>query len=102
MLDQKQEKSTVSDLNRGGQVLMHFIRMLHQTLTRYFKIVLCVFVIVTTAVTYQITDKTDWYMGLKYGYSYTLVELIGLKKGKTTLELPDGRKVMVMDAQIVS
>ncbi|MER1676685.1 type IV secretion system DNA-binding domain-containing protein, partial [Enterobacter cloacae] len=43
-----------------------------------------------------------WYMGLKYGYSYTLVELIGLKKGKTTLELPDGRKVMVMDAQIVS
>ncbi|EHA6261213.1 type IV secretion system DNA-binding domain-containing protein [Salmonella enterica] len=102
MLDQKQEKSTVSDLNRGGQVLMHFIRMLHQTLTRYFKIVLCVFVIATTAVTYQITDKTDWYMGLKYGYSYTLVELIGLKKGKTTLELPDGRKVMVMDAQIVS
>ncbi|ECD8974981.1 conjugal transfer protein TraD [Salmonella enterica] len=60
------------------------------------------FVIATTAVTYQITDKTDWYMGLKYGYSYTLVELIGLKKGKTTLELPDGRKVMVMDAQIVS
>ncbi|EHM7904981.1 TPA: type IV secretion system DNA-binding domain-containing protein [Enterobacter cloacae] len=102
MLDQKQEKSTVSDLNRGGQVLMHFIRMLHQTLTRYFKIVLCVFVIATTAVTYQITDKTDWYMGLKYGYSYTLVELIGLKKGKTTLELPDGRKVMVRDAQIVS
>ena len=102
MLDQKQEKSTVSDLNRGGQVLMHFIRMLHQTLTRYFKIVLFVFVIATTAVTYQITDKTDWYMGLKYGYSYTLVELIGLKKGKTTLELPDGRKVMVMDAQIVS
>ncbi|EEM6328781.1 type IV secretion system DNA-binding domain-containing protein [Salmonella enterica] len=102
MLDQKQEKSTVSDLNRGGQVLMHFIRMLHQTLTRYFKIVLCVFVIATTAVTYQITDKTDWYMGLKYGYSYTLVELIGLKKGKTTLELPNGRKVMVRDAQIVS
>lgn len=102
MLDQKQEKSTVSDLNRGGQVLMHFIRMLHQTLTRYFKIVLCVFVIATTAVTYQITDKTDWYMGLKYGYSYTLVELIGLKKGITTLELPDGRKVMVRDAQIVS
>lgn len=102
MLDQKQEKSTVSDLNRGGQVLMHFIRMLHQTLTRYFKIVLCVFVIATTAVTYQITDKTDWYMGLKYGYSYTLVEVIGLKKGKTTLELPDGRKVMVMDAQIVN
>ncbi|EBR5803944.1 type IV secretion system DNA-binding domain-containig protein [Salmonella enterica subsp. enterica serovar Senftenberg] len=60
------------------------------------------FVIATTAVTYQITDKTDWYMGLKYGYSYTLVELIGLKKGKTTLELPDGRKVMVRDAQIVS
>lgn len=102
MLDQKQEKSTVSDLNRGGQVLMHFIRMLHQTLTRYFKIVSCVFVIATIAVTYQITDKTDWYMGLKYGYSYTLVELIGLKKGKTTLELPNGRKVMVRDAQIVS
>ncbi|EAB2651779.1 conjugal transfer protein TraD [Salmonella enterica subsp. enterica serovar Enteritidis] len=60
------------------------------------------FVIATTAVTYQITDKTDWYMGLKYGYSYTLVELIGLKKGKTTLELPNGRKVMVRDAQIVS
>lgn len=102
MLDQKHEKSTVSDLNRGGQVLMHFIRMLHQTLSRYFKIVFFVFAVATSAVTYQITDKTDWYMGLKYGYSYTLVELIGLKKGKTTLELPDGRKVTVLDAQIVS
>ena len=102
MLEQKQEKSTVSDLNRGGQVLMHFLRMLHQTLSRYFKFVFIFFAIVSVAVTYLITDKTDWYMGMKYGYSYTLVEVIGLKKGKTTLELPDGRKVMVQDAQIVS
>ncbi|EDG1208878.1 MULTISPECIES: type IV secretion system DNA-binding domain-containing protein [Enterobacteriaceae] len=102
MLEQKQEKSTVSDLNRGGQVMMHFLRMLHQTLSRYFKIVFFIYALVTIAVTYQITERTDWYMGLKYGYSYTLTELIGLKKGKTTLELPDGRKVMVKDAQIVS
>lgn len=101
MSEHKPSKSTVSDLNRGGQVLMHFMRMLHQTLSRYFKIVLFVFALATTVVTYCITDKADWYMGLKYGYSYTMVEVIGLKKGKTTLELPNGRVATVLDTQVV-
>lgn len=47
MVDKKQDSSTVQELNRGGQVLMHFIRMLHQTLTRYFKIVFIVFALST-------------------------------------------------------
>lgn len=36
-------------------------------------------------------------MGLKYGYFYILVELIGFKKGKIMFELFDGCKVMVRD-----
>lgn len=102
MTDKKQESSTVSELNRGGQVLMHFIRMLHQTLMRYFKIVFIVFALSTGLMTYRFTDSTDWYMGLKYFYSSIFVHQLGMEKGNTSLHLPDGRLVNVTDSQIVS
>ncbi|EFR6141838.1 type IV secretion system DNA-binding domain-containing protein [Salmonella enterica] len=102
MSDKKQENSTVSELNRGGQVLMHFIRMLHQTLMRYFKIVFIVFALSTGLMTYRFTDSTDWYMGLKYYYSSMFVNHLGMVNGKTSLRLPDGRLVNVTDKQIVS
>lgn len=102
MADKKQESSTVSELNRGGQVLMHFMRMLHQTLMRYFKIVFIVFALSTGLMTYRFTDSTDWYMGLKYFYSSLFVHQLGMEKGNTSLYLPDGRLVNVTDSQIVS
>lgn len=102
MADKKQESSTVSELNRGGQVLMHFMRMLHQTLMRYFKIVFIVFALSTGLMTYRFTDSTDWYMGLKYFYSSLFVHQLGMEKGNTSLHLPDGRLVNVTDSQIVS
>ncbi|EGD9622959.1 TPA: type IV secretion system DNA-binding domain-containing protein [Escherichia coli] len=102
MADKKQESSTVSELNRGGQVLMHFMRMLHQTLMRYFKIVFIVFALSTGLMTYRFTDSTDWYMGLKYFYSSLFVHQLGMEKGNTSLHLPDGRLVNVTDIQIVS
>lgn len=102
MTDKKQESSTVSELNRGGQVLMHFMRMLHQTLMRYFKIVFIVFALSTGLMTYRFTDSTDWYMGLKYFYSSIFVHQLGMEKGNTSLHLPDGRLVNVTDSQIVS
>ncbi|PXW50412.1 type IV conjugative transfer system coupling protein TraD [Grimontella sp. AG753] len=102
MQDKVKEKGHISSLNSGGQVLMHFLRMLTQTVKHYLKIVFAFFCIITSLITYQITDKTDWYMGLKYGYSYTLFKVIGLKKGKTTLTLPNGQTVTVLDSQIVS
>lgn len=102
MSDKKQDNSTVSELNCGGQVLMHFIRMLHQTLMRYFKIVFIVFALSTGLMTYRFTDSTDWYMGLKYYYSSMFVNHLGMVNGKTSLRLPDGRLVNVTDKQIVS
>lgn len=101
MVDKKQDSSTVQELNRGGQVLMHFIRMLHQTLTRYFKIVFIVFALSTGLMTYRFSDSTDWYMGLKYFYSSIFVDHLGMENGKTSLLLPDGRTVNVTDSQIV-
>lgn len=102
MLENRKESSSVNDLNRGGQVLMHFLRMLHQTLARYAKVVLFVFLSVTAFFSYKMTDQTDWYMGLKYGYSYTLVNIVGWENGKTNLKLPNGRVVLVTDKQIAN
>lgn len=101
MLDKKQDGSAVSELNRGGQVLMHFIRMLHQTVSRYFKIVIAVFCLTAGTITYKLSDETDWYMGLKYGYSYMFVNYLNMEDGKASLTLPSGRKVTVTDGQIV-
>ncbi|KAB0983683.1 conjugal transfer protein TraD, partial [Cronobacter sakazakii] len=101
MQDRQRDSSAINELNRGGQVLMHFLRMLHQTISRYFKAVTFVFISASLFFTYKMTDATDWYMGLKYGYSYTFVNYIGLKDGKVNLTLPDGRTVAVTDRQIV-
>lgn len=100
MLDKKQDSSAVDDLNRGGQVLMHFLRMLHQTLARYARAVAFVFLAMTVFFTYKMTNETDWYMGFKYGYSYSLVNYVGWENGKTSLKLPNGRTITVMDKQI--
>ncbi|EJL7720662.1 type IV secretion system DNA-binding domain-containing protein [Cronobacter sakazakii] len=101
MQERQRDSSAINELNRGGQVLMHFLRMLHQTISRYFKAVTFVFISASLFFTYKMTDATDWYMGLKYGYSYTFVNYIGLKDGKANLTLPDGRTVAVTDRQIV-
>lgn len=102
MVDHKKDSSAVDELNRGGQVLMHFLRMLHQTMLRYIKAVVFVFVVTSACFTYWITNTTDWYMGLKYYYSYILVDYVGLKNGNASLALPDGRIVQVTDSQIVN
>lgn len=102
MLENKKESSSVDDLNRGGQVLMHFLRMLHQTLARYAKAVVFVFMSMTAFFTYKMTDENDWYMGFKYAYSYSLVNYVGWGKGDTSLKLPNGKIVVVSDKQIAS
>ncbi|MDM2765765.1 type IV secretion system DNA-binding domain-containing protein [Citrobacter sp. Cpo150] len=102
MAEHKKDASHVSELNRGGQVLMHFLRMLHQTMIRYIKAVMFVFTAMSVFFTYLMTDATDWYMGLKYGYSYIFVDYIGMKNGNTSLKLPDGRVVQITDSQIVN
>ncbi|EHD0299383.1 type IV secretion system DNA-binding domain-containing protein [Salmonella enterica subsp. enterica serovar Enteritidis] len=102
MVDKKQESSTVSELNRGGQVLMHFIRMLHQTLARYVKIIMLVYAVSAGLMTYRFTDTLDWYMGLKYYYSSVFVHQLGMENGKASLRLPNGRVINVTDKQIVN
>lgn len=102
MLESKKESSAVNDLNRGGQVLMHFLRMLHQTLARYAKAVIFVFISMTVLFTYKMTNETDWYMGIKYAYSYSVVTYVGWERGTTKLKLPNGREVEVTDKQIAN
>jgi len=101
MSNKKTERNALSQMVAGFQVLSHFIRMLHQTVSRSIKFVMIVFVVTALSATYKFSDKTDWYMGLKYGYSYLFVKYFNMPNGKATLTLPNGRQVSVTDIQIV-
>lgn len=101
MIDKKKQASAADEWNRGGQVLMHFIRMLHQTILRYTKIVIVGYALITIGVAHYLTDSTDLYMGSKYLVSSAKVSLT-LDKGMTNLTLPGGREVRVKDVDIVN
>ena len=60
MSNKKTERNALSQMVAGFQVLSHFIRMLHQTVSRSIKFVMIVFVVTALSATYKFSDKTDW------------------------------------------
>ncbi|MBB6117805.1 type IV conjugative transfer system coupling protein TraD [Rahnella inusitata] len=98
----KRENSSVKELNRGGQTLIHFLRMLHQTLKRYFKVVLSIYTISSVVLGYWLTSPLDRYMGFKYYFSKLQVDYLNLKESNANLTLPDGRIVSVTNQAIVN
>lgn len=96
----KRETSSVVELNRGGQTLIHFLRMLHQTLKRYFKVVFVIYAISSVALGFWLTNPVDRYMGFKYYFSKLQADHLNLKTSNANLTLPNGRVVTVTNQAI--
>lgn len=100
MANEIKKSSSVVELNRGGQTLIHFLRMLHQTLKRYFKVVFCVYVLSSSVLGYWLTSPVDRYMSFKYYFSKLQSDYLNLKDSNVNLSLPDGRIVVVSNKAI--
>ncbi|KAI0221885.1 hypothetical protein L0F63_007476 [Massospora cicadina] len=88
-------------LNRGGQTLIHFLRMLHQTLKRYFRAVLCVYIVSSCFLGYYLTNTLDRYMGFKYYFCKLQYDFLNLKTSSANLTLPNGQTVVTTNQAIV-
>ncbi|MGJ0576868.1 type IV secretion system DNA-binding domain-containing protein [Xenorhabdus bovienii] len=102
MLDRKKNDGSLVELTRGGQTLTHFLRMFHQILSRYIKIVLLAYVIGSVGIGYLLSSETDLKMGSQYAISAFRVEYLLDKNVKTQLILPSGKSVTVTHGQIVN
>lgn len=98
----KRESSSIVELNRGGQTLIHFLRMLHQTLKRYFKTVLGIYALSSGILGYWLTSPLDRYMGFKYYFCKLQAEYLNLKESNANLTLPNGQTVAVSNQAIVN
>lgn len=102
MINSKKQNSTVVELNRGGQTLIHFLRMLHQTLKRYFRAVFAVYTISSGFLAYLLTNPLDRYMGFKYYFCKLQYDYLNFKTSTANLTLPDGRVVVTNNQSIVN
>ncbi|MCX8966583.1 conjugal transfer protein TraD [Erwinia psidii] len=101
MQNKQADRSTMVDLNRGGQTLIHFLRMLHQTLKRYFRAVLCVYIVSSCFLGYYLTNTLDRYMGFKYYFCKLQYDFLNLKTSSANLTLPNGQTVVTTNQAIV-
>ena len=102
MQNKQSDRGALVDLNRGGQTLIHFLRMLHQTLKRYFRVVFMVYAVCSGLLGYLLTNPLDRYMGFKYYFCKLQYDYLNLKTSNANLTLPDGRLVVTNNQDIVN
>lgn len=91
------QDTPVGDLTRGGQIVIHFLRMLAQVL-RKFGAALLLAILCATVVTFTaLTSSYERYLGWRYLTSYVAVEVLKNPDQTTQIMRADGS---LIDAQM--
>jgi type IV conjugative transfer system coupling protein TraD len=84
--------SSVGDFTRGGQVLLHFLRMIGQVLRKFGGALLVLYVLGTIALWLVRTDPYARYLGLRH-VGASIGMMLGNDASPLDVELRDGRNV---------
>ena len=84
--------SSVGDFTRGGQVLLHFLRMIGQVLRKFGGALLILYVLGTIALWLARTDPYARYLGLRH-VGASIGMMLGNDAHPLDVELRDGRRV---------
>jgi hypothetical protein len=58
--------SRIGDFTRGGQVVIHFMRMIGQVIHKFFSAIVVLYVVMTIGIFLAITDPYDRYLAWRY------------------------------------
>ena len=87
------QDSPVGDLTRGGQLVIHFLRMIGQVL-RKFGWAMIVTTVGTAVLTFMLTtDPYARYLGLRFGTSWVSYAVFQNGNAPTTIDRRDGTKI---------
>ena len=93
--------SKVGDFTRGGQVVIHFLRMIGQVFQKFFGAIFMLYVVTTAATWWTITDPYDRYLAFRY-----LGANVGIYAGNgqnaTYIRGNDGSQIRTSIAQVAA
>jgi hypothetical protein len=90
--------SSVGDFTRGGQVLIHFLRMIGQVLRKFGAALLVLYSLLTVGLWFAQTDAYARYLGIRY-VGTSLGMMLGNGANEISVALRDGRLARTTVAQ---
>lgn len=94
------QDTAVGDLTRGGQLILHFLRMLGQVLKKFLGAMITAYIGVGLLLGYWWTDEYERYLGWKSLGAYVSVDVFKNGEVVTDIRLRDGRVVKAKQGQV--
>lgn len=91
--------SKIGDFTRGGQVVIHFLRMIGQVFQKFFGAIFLLYVVTTAATWWTITDPYDRYLAFRY-IGANVGVLAGNGPNTTFVRGADGTQIPTTIAQV--
>jgi type IV conjugative transfer system coupling protein TraD len=89
------QDTPVGDLTRGGQIVLHFLRMLAQVLRKFSGAVLLATLCTSVLVFLVYTDPYDRYLGWRFTTAYLATDVLKNRDQVTHFARPDGSEIEV-------
>lgn len=84
--------SAIGDFTRGGQLAIHFLRMIGQVVTKFGRAIIILYLFGTAALWWNVTTDYERYLGYRYAGAKAAC-LMGFQAEPTTLLRPDSRLI---------
>lgn len=94
--------STVGDITRGGQTILHFFRMIGQVVFRYISFIVIVMGVFFVSYVYFQTTTYERYVVFKWAVSKASIEVFKNSSSKVLIILKDGREIKSSRLAIVN
>lgn len=94
--------STLGDLTRGGQLLIHFLRMLGQVLKKFSHVILLLIVLIGVLCFMLRTDPHHRYLAFQYGVAEAKLGIFRNPNEPSTIALRDGTEVQTTVGEIAN
>jgi type IV conjugative transfer system coupling protein TraD len=94
--------SSLEDLTRGGQLLLHFLRMLGQVVRKFGGALIILALLLTAGIFYLKTENYERYLGVRCGLAWVDAKLLGMSHTPISIRRPDESVVQSTPAAVLA
>ena len=85
--------SLLEDLTRGGQLLLHFLRMLGQVVRKFGTAFILIAVLLASGIFYLKTESYERYLGMRFALAWVDAKLLGMSTAPVSIRRPDDSEI---------
>lgn len=93
--------STIGDVTRGGQLLIHFFRMLGQVIRKFAHVLLLVLVLLAVALFFHRTESYQRYVAVQYAIAHARSALLRDTDGQMVVRRRDGTEIQTTVGEVL-